>query len=235
MTETTGESYRRRRPSGAAMRFDDSDPLTVVMVRHGETAMTQDKRLSGSSEPGPPLAPAGREQARRAAELVAAVGDTLWSDLPVPTSVIASPMVRTLETATVIGARLGLPVAVDPAFAECDFGDWQGLTPDDLERGWPGAVERWYAGEGSAPGGESLHDVGVRVAAGMDGLMTGGTARTVVVVSHVMAIRAAVGVGFEMPTASWARLRVLPGSLTVLQRWADGMHELVAADVVADR
>lgn len=238
MTEgTTGPSptYRQRRPSGAAMRFDDAEPLTVVMVRHGETAMTQDKKLSGSSEPGPPLAPAGLEQARRAAEAVAAIGETLWPDVPAPSSVVASPMVRTQQTAGVIGERLGLPVATDPAFAECDFGEWQGRAPADLERDWPGELERWYGAEGRAPGGESLHDVGARVTAGIDGLLGAGTARTVVVVSHVMAIRAAVGVSLGTPTTSWTRLRVLPGSLTVLQWWPDGVRELVTAGLPTDR
>src|SRR5690606_17291245 len=73
---------RAPRPSGAAMRFDDVAPATIVLVRHGETALTTSKALSGSSVPGPGLSAAGRVQAGRAAALVHRIGRELGPDLP---------------------------------------------------------------------------------------------------------------------------------------------------------
>lgn len=220
--------FRERRPSGAVMRFDDVEPVTVVLVRHGETAMTVGKALSGSSEPGPPLSATGRDQVGRAAAAVASM-TTIWPDLPAPSSVVASPMVRTQESGRILADRLDVPMSTDPAFAECDFGHWQGRTPAEVEQGWPGDLRRWYEGRIPAPGGEALADVGERVGRGLARLVEGGTARTVVVAAHVMAIRAAVGVSLQIPVVSWTWLRVLPASLSVLQCWPDGTCEVVTA------
>ncbi|MDT0164235.1 bifunctional RNase H/acid phosphatase [Actinotalea sp. AC32] len=226
---------RARRPSGSAMRFDDVEPVTVVLVRHGETALTRTRALSGSSEPGPSLTSTGRVEAARAADVVHRVGRAVWPDLPYPTAVVASPMVRTQETAAAIGRRVGALVDVDPQFAEVDFGRWQGLTPDEVEEGWPGELRRWYEDPTvRAPDGESMVDVGARVEAGLAALLAGGTGRTVVVVSHVMAIRAAVGVSLAMPPRAWGSTRVPAASVTVLRWWPDGAREAVVVGMPTD-
>jgi ribonuclease H / adenosylcobalamin/alpha-ribazole phosphatase len=237
--EADGPTTPRRgpapRPSGAAMRFDDAEPLTVLLVRHGETELTLTRALSGSSVPGPPLAGSGRVQAAQAADLVHRVGRAVWPDLRYPTHVVASPMVRTQETAAAIGRRIGQHVHPDPAFAEVHFGDWEGLGVDEVEQRWPGELRRWYEDPTvAAPGGESLVAVGRRVAAGLAALQAGGTGRTVVVVSHAMAIRAAVGVSLGMPAHAWPWLRVLPASVSVVRWWPDGMREAVAIGVPTD-
>ncbi|NMM16766.1 MAG: bifunctional RNase H/acid phosphatase, partial [Cellulomonas sp.] len=105
-----GARARAARPSGAAVRFDAAEPVTVVLVRHGSTTMTLSRGYSGSSVPGPPLNDEGRAQAAAAAVLVDRVGRDLWGDIPYPSELIASPMVRTQQTAAVVGARVGLGV-----------------------------------------------------------------------------------------------------------------------------
>ncbi|WP_034222033.1 bifunctional RNase H/acid phosphatase [Actinotalea ferrariae] len=223
------------RPSGSAMRFDDVEPLTVLLVRHGETDLTLTRALSGSSVPGPSLARSGRVQAARAADLVHRVGRAVWPDLRYPTHVVASPMVRTQETAAAIGRRIGQHVHTDAAFAEVDFGDWEGLGVDEVDERWPGQLRRWYEDPTvAAPGGESLAAVGVRVQAGLEALLQAGTGRTVVVVSHAMAIRAAVGVTLGMPAHAWPWLRVLPASVSVVRWWPDGMREAVTVGLPTD-
>lgn len=217
------------------MRFDDAESTTVLLVRHGETELTRSKAMSGSSVPGPGLAPAGRVQAARAADLVFRVGRTVWPDLHHPSALHASPMVRTQESARAVGRRLGLPVTTDDAFAESDFGRWEGLTVPQVEERWPGELRRWYEEPSRpAPGGESLDDVGVRVEAGLERLLAGGVGRSVVVVSHAMAIRAAVGVTLDVPASRWTWLRILPSSVTVLRWWADGSREVVVVGMPTD-
>jgi len=217
------------------MRFDDQPPLTVVLVRHGETELTVTRAMSGSSVEGPPLTATGRVQAAKAADLVHRIGRQVWPDLPYPSQVRASPMRRTRETAAAVGRRVGAHVEVDDAFAECDFGAWEGLSVAQIEEGWPGLLRRWYTdADVAAPDGESLADVGRRVEAGLAALLDAGTDRTVVVASHAMAIRAAVGVTLGTPAAAWAWLRVLAGSVTVLRWWPDGMREVVVAGMPTD-
>lgn len=229
------QGLRARRPSGSAMRFDDVEPVTVVLVRHGETALTRSRALSGSSEPGPSLTATGRVQAARAADVVHRVGRSLWPDLPYPGAVRASPMLRTQETGAAVGRRIGAAVETDPAFAEVDFGSWQGLTPDEVEDGWPGELRRWYEDSSvRAPGGESMTDVGGRVRDGLGALLGSGTARTVVVVSHVMAIRSAVGVTLGMPPHAWGAVRVPAASVSVVRWWPDGAREVVVVGMPTD-
>lgn len=226
---------RERRPSGAYVRFDDEEPLTVVLVRHGETAMTTSKAYSGSSVPGPSLSPHGRTQAAQAADLVFRIGRQVWPDLPRPTALVASPMVRTQETAAAVGRRLGLHVAVDPAFAEADFGAWEGLVVDEIEAGWPGALHRWHhEADVPAPGGESMDDVGDRVRAGLEALLDGGVDRTVVVVSHSVAIRASIGVTLGVSSSVWGSVRVAPASVSIVRWWADGAREVAVVGMPTD-
>lgn len=237
MTEarSTRPSARERRPSGAFVRFDDDEPLTVVLLRHGETEMTASKAYSGSSVPGPGLNARGRTQAAQAADLIYRVGRTVWPDLPHPTAIVASPMVRTRQTAAAVGRRLGLPVATDPAFAEADFGEWEGRTADEIETGWPGGLRRWHReADFPAPGGESMDDVGDRVRAGLAGLLAGGVDRTVVVVSHSVAIRSAIGVTLGVPSAVWGSVRVAPASLSIVRWWEDGAREVAVVGMPTD-
>lgn len=221
---------RAARPSGASPRFDDDRPTTVVLVRHGQTAMTVSRGYSGSSEPGPPLDAHGRDQARAAAALVERVGRDLWGDIPYPGEVVASPMVRTQETAAVLAERLGLEVRTDPAFREADFGAWQGRTAEEIEERWPGTLEPWHTtGRVRPPGGESIEDVGVRLRAGLDALRAGGADRTVVVVSHAVAIRAALGVTMGADPGTWSQLRVAPASVSIVRLFADRRDEIAVA------
>ena len=126
--------------TGKSVRFDDEAPVTVVLVRHGQTEMTLARGYSGSGEPGPPLDETGRRQAADAAALVHRIGTDLWDDVTYPSEVIASPMVRTQQTGRIVAERLGLPFTMDPTFQEADFGDWQGLTAEEIEARWPGQL-----------------------------------------------------------------------------------------------
>lgn len=221
---------RASRPSGAAVRFDDAQPVTVILVRHGETEMTVSRGYSGSSEPGPSLTARGREQAAAAGALVRRVGQDLWGDVPYPTELIASPMVRTQETAGIIGAALGLTPRVDATFQEADFGAWQGLTAEQIEERWPGQLEPWHTRADVRPErGESIADVGQRIGAGLDGLLAAGTDRTVVVVSHAVSIRAALGRTMGAQPGSWSQLRVAPASVSIIRLFEDERDEVAVA------
>ena len=213
--------------SGAPIRFDGVQPVTVVLVRHGETPLTVSKAYSGSSVPGPALTDRGREQAARAAELVYRIGRDMWGDVPDPSSLLASPMTRTQETARVLGRRLDLPVRTEPLFAECDFGKWEGLTAAQIEQRWPGDLRRWHDDASfQAPGGESIEEVGVRMRAGLEAVRASGVGRTVVVVTHSVSVRSAVGVAIGANSSAWARIRVAPASVSIIRLWADGTSEV---------
>jgi broad specificity phosphatase PhoE len=155
----------------------------LILVRHGQTLPNLESRLLGRADP--PLTALGREQARL---MAAAVG-------PVD-RVVSSPLKRAQETA----ACFGVAVDVDERWIEIDYGDYDerplAEVPAEL---W----ERWRSDSAFAPpGGESLAAVGARVRAACDELVAEAAERTVVVVSHVSPIKAAVawalGVGDDV-------------------------------------
>lgn len=221
---------------GAQLRPDEDPGLTLVLVRHGETPMTALGAYSGSGVPGPGLTATGRIQAARAGDLVHRVGRAVWPDLRHPSTVLASPMVRTQETAAAIGRRLGLTVVTVPDLAEADFGAWEGLTAPQIEQRWPGELERWHH-EPSVrpPGGESLDDVGARAARVTEEVLRHGVDRTVVVVSHAVTLRALLGQCLGTPASAWSRLRIAAGSVSVVRLWADGDREVLVAGMLTDR
>ncbi|WP_265522011.1 bifunctional RNase H/acid phosphatase [Oerskovia flava] len=223
------------RPHGARVRFDGHEPLTIVLVRHGQTPLTVAGAYSGSSVPGPSLTSRGRIQAAQAADLVHRIGREVWPDLPRPSAIVASPMVRAQETAAAVGRRVGLPVTTDARFAEVDFGRWEGLTSDQIAERWPGEPEQFLmTGTVRAPGGESVADVGERVVAGLRDLVAQGVGRTVVVVGHAVQVRAAVGRALDAPPERWSGLRIPPGSVSILRWWEDGLTEATVVGCPSD-
>lgn len=205
------------KPAGAFSGLDASKALTLVLVRHGVTPLTLAGGLSGGEVPGPPLTTQGRTQAARAADALFRLADT-WHDLPRPSHLVTSPMVRTQEVAAAVGRRLGLTPQVDERLRELEFGEWESLTPDQVEQRWPGDFARWFSeGTFAPPGGESYEQVGERVDVAIQDLRTTHAGQAVVAVGHAAMIRTVVGRALQMPSTGWSRLRIPPCSLTILR------------------
>jgi broad specificity phosphatase PhoE len=111
---------------------------TLLFVRHGETDWNAEGRLQGHTDR--PLNDYGRRQAHALAERLA--GDEI-------DAIYASDLARAHETAEIVGARLGLPVALDSGLRERNWGSWEGLTGSERDR-----VE--YVGEAPAEHGERV-------------------------------------------------------------------------------
>jgi len=124
---------------------------------------------------------------------------TLAQQLPADAVWVTSQLQRTHQTAAAIAAAgpLTLPQAlVEPDFAEQHFGEWQGLTNEELRQRRNGELNRfWLAPAHEAPpGGESFLAVIDRVAAGMARLTEAHRGRDIVAVAHGGSIRAALAV-----------------------------------------
>ena len=104
----------------------DGPPTRVVLVRHGVTEFTEQARLDGRGGADPELSAAGRQQAERAADLVAElVGDA-------DVHVITSELCRARQTGGVIAQRLGVTPEIDRDWDEQSFGDWDGASSHAL-------------------------------------------------------------------------------------------------------
>ncbi|NLT55917.1 MAG: hypothetical protein GXX79_15465 [Actinomycetales bacterium] len=221
--------------SARAPRSPDlGQPTTLLLVRHGRTAYTEQGRFAGGGGPDPDLSPAGRDDARRASAVLAARPAARPLDgLPDPVAVVSSPLRRTRSTAAAVGAALGLDVRIDEEWTEAGFGAWEGLTYAEVSAGWPEELRRW---QGSAtvapPEGESLDEVVARVGRARARVTAAFPGSTVVVVSHVTPIRAVVREVLDAGSASLWRIRVDPCSITVVRFWADGGCEVLAVNAV---
>jgi ribonuclease H / adenosylcobalamin/alpha-ribazole phosphatase len=190
-------------------------PTTVVLVRHGVTAHTVEKRFSGglaSANPG--LSDEGRAQIRAVADWLSPMGDRI-------DAVVASPVRRTLESAEIIATALGREVELEAGFAEMEFGHWDGLTFAEVGERHPEELKAWLGSVERAPsGGESFRTVQERVLAGLGRLLEAHAGRTVVVVSHVTPIKTLVANAIDAPLESVFRMELSPASVTVLA-WFD--------------
>ncbi|WP_406310237.1 bifunctional RNase H/acid phosphatase [Streptomyces sp. NBC_00623] len=195
-------------------------PATFVLLRHGETALTPEKRFSGSGGSDPELSAAGRHQAERVAESLAARGTIQ--------EIISSPLRRCRETAATVGARLGLPVQIEDGLRETDFGAWEGLTFAEVRERYGPDLDAWLASTRTPPtgGGESFAEVARRVSATRDRLTTRHAGRTVLLVTHVTPIKTLARLALGAPPESLFRMELSAASLSAVAYYADGNASL---------
>ncbi|MFD4260281.1 bifunctional RNase H/acid phosphatase [Streptomyces sp. NPDC058534] len=195
---------------------DMGAPATFVLLRHGETPLTPQKRFSGSGGSDPSLSSVGREQAERVAASLARRGTIQ--------AVVASPLARTRETAGIVAARLGLEVTVEEGLRETDFGAWEGLTFGEVRERYPADLDAWLSSPDARPtgGGESFATTGARVAATRDKLVSAHAGRTVLLVSHVTPIKTFLRLALGAPPESLFRMELSAASLSAVAYYADG-------------
>ncbi|MGW0333098.1 bifunctional RNase H/acid phosphatase [Streptomyces sp. NPDC003011] len=191
-------------------------PATFVLLRHGETPLTPQKRFSGSGGSDPSLSDVGREQAERVAAALARRGTI--------EHIVASPLARTRETAAAVAARLGLDVTVDDGLRETDFGAWEGLTFGEVRERHPDDLNAWLADPEAEPtgGGESFAATATRIAATRDRLVAAHAGRTVLLVTHVTPIKTFVRLALGAPPQSLFRMELSAASLSAVAYYADG-------------
>ncbi|GGU52464.1 bifunctional RNase H/acid phosphatase [Streptomyces albospinus] len=195
-------------------------PATFVLLRHGETALTPEKRFSGSGGTDPELSAAGRRQAEATAAALAARGTIQ--------AVVSSPLRRCRETADAVAARLGLDVRVEDGLRETDFGAWEGLTFAEVRERFPEDLDAWLGSAKAAPsgGGESFAAVARRVAVARDKLIARYAGRTVLLVTHVTPIKTLVRLALGAPPESLFRMELSAASLSAVAYYADGNASL---------
>lgn len=188
---------------------------TIFLIRHGETALTPERRFSGWGRSDPSLSDHGTWQARAVAEALS------WHEID---SIISSPSARTLGTAEEIARRSNAGVVVNEEFRECGFGDWDGLTFAEVQERDPRALNSWLASPAVAPpGGESFNAVGERVMRAFNKVLNENQGKKVAIVSHVSPIKQIVRHLLDAPSHALHRMDVHPCSISVVASWPDGL------------
>jgi broad specificity phosphatase PhoE len=169
----------------------------IWLARHGETADNADGRVQGSIDT--PLNERGREQARDLAGRAVELGVR---------ALYSSQLARALETARIVGERIGLEPIVDERFAESRRGEWEGRRLRDIAREEPERWAAWRSGgtEFRFPGGESLGEHIARVGDALREVQGGEL--PALVVSHGGTVRSALVACGERSAEDFMDIRV---------------------------
>jgi probable phosphoglycerate mutase len=187
--------------------------VELWLARHGETEWSRSGRHTGSTDL--PLTDRGRDAARRLGEKLR--GETF--DL-----VLTSPLARARETCQLAG--FGDQAVVTADLAEWDYGEYEGITTDEIRETRPG----WQLFTDGAPGGERAAAVGARVdrVIGQVRALDGGRA---IAFAHGHLLRVLGARWVELPPEGGAHLLLGTATLSVLgwdretpavQRWNSG-------------
>ena len=188
-------------------------PTRMLLLRHGQTELSQQRRYSGRGNPE--LTETGRAQADAAARYLAGRGGV--------EAVVTSPLQRSYDTAAAAAKALGLEVRVDDDLIETDFGAWEGLTFREAAERDPDLHLQWLRNTSlRPPGGESFDDVQQRVQRARDRIIAEHGGGTVLVVSHVTPIKTMLRLALDAGTSILQRLHLDLASLSIAEFYPDG-------------
>ncbi|MEZ0076127.1 bifunctional RNase H/acid phosphatase [Planotetraspora sp. GP83] len=187
---------------------------SLLLLRHGETPLSIEKRFSGLGNPA--LTANGVAQAEAAAVRLSGKPYEIEA-------IVSSPLLRARQTAEAVAARTELPVSVEDDLRETDFGAWEGYTFAEIQERWPDELAAWLADPGVAPpGGESFATTARRVDRARDRIVTAHEGKSVLVVSHVTPIKMLVRLALMAPPEALYRMHLDLACLSLIEYYADG-------------
>jgi broad specificity phosphatase PhoE len=150
----------------------------IILVRHGQTEWNRVEQFRGRADV--PLNETGLVQAEVTGRRIAAE----WR----PSAIYSSPLSRAVKTAEVIAGHFNLQVQVHPGLIDIDYGQWMGLTPDEVQERWPKVIDDWYNKPASIriPGGETLEELRLRALGAIDDLAACHKDQTIILVGHTV-------------------------------------------------
>jgi ribonuclease H / adenosylcobalamin/alpha-ribazole phosphatase len=198
--------------AGVSWRPAQGEATATLLLRHGQTPMSVQKRYAGRSDA--PLTDVGLQQAAAAAKHLASAGLDV---------IVTSPLQRAVRTAEEVAGVTGAPLVTDEGFRETDFGAWEGLTFAEVRERWPAELRTWLADPDAAPpGGESFAAVSNRVTEALHRVLTGRQRQRILIVSHVTPIKTLVAAALLAPPAALFRMHLDVAALSEIDWYSDG-------------
>src|SRR5712675_2790780 len=141
----------------------DDGMTKIILVRHGHVEGISPERFRGRADLA--LTTEGRRQADATARRIHAG----WA----PAAIYTSPLSRARGTGEAIGKPFGLSPSLLDGLVDIDYGQWQGLTPDEVRARWPALLDTWYRAPDWAaiPGGETLQELAARAVSALREVM----------------------------------------------------------------
>jgi broad specificity phosphatase PhoE len=199
--------------AAAAWTGQVGDPTRLVLLRHGQTELSIQRRYSGHGDPE--LTPLGHAQAAAAAARLA--------DMPDIAAVLSSPLRRARQTAAAVADAAAAQLITRERLIETDFGAWEGLTFGEAKERDPELHAAWLGSEEMAPpGGESFAAVGRRIEAELAEVLADYPGETVVLVSHVTPIKTVLRLALQGGPGILYRLHLDLASISIVDLYPDG-------------
>ena len=203
------------------MDICSEEMLSLYLLRHGETEFSRDDRFCGRIDA--PLTAGGREMAARFATTYGAID---WR------AIITSTRIRAIESATPLALRTGLVVEADARLDEMFYGEWQGLSKQEIAARDGDYFARWERDPSIGPPlGESPREVSARALAAVQDLLARHAEGPVLVVSHKALLRILLCQLFGIELRHYRRGVWPAGGLTQVELGAGGPSLHRFADV----
>jgi len=176
---------------------------TVWLVRHG-VPDDVDGRCYGRFDP--PLSAEGIRQAKTVATGLAKESIS---------HIYSSSLRRALDTARIVAEPHGLTVQTMDELAEIDFGQFDGLTYEEIEKRSPDVFRLWMTRptEIQFPNGESFREMSLRVTSSFDRLLSRHRNQSIAVVAHAGVIRIILCRALSIPQKEVFRLAQRYGAI----------------------
>lgn len=186
----------------------------IILVRHGQTVWNKLGKYQGQADIE--LSEEGQEQARLLGERFPFDGIE---------AVYSSSLKRARDTAEEVAKKFGLKVIPCQEFREISFGEWEGLTYDQIHAGWPEQHDMLFKSPDQliCPQGEGFMDVQARAVGKMLELVEKHEGQTVVVAAHGGVIRTMLCHALGMPLKYMWRIRQDNTAINVVSAYEEGM------------
>lgn len=184
-------------------------PTRLFLLRHGEVETRYHRIFGGRIDME--LSPRGHEQARALADYLAGTHFN---------SIYASPMKRAQQTLTPLAAQKGMTATTLAGLREVDFGDWTGLSWQQVHERFGVSAFDWLEKleSGQVPGAESGPQYRGRIEPCLKQILSDCPGQTVAVVCHGGVIRMLLSLLLELPLPKLAHFDIEYASVTVVEQ-----------------
>lgn len=172
---------------------------TIYLIRHGLTAANKNDVFAGRTQE--PLHPEGEAQLADVGRVLAGRGVG---------RIFCGPLARTRQSAAIVGDMLGVPVAMDEALNEISISHWDGLTKETIRARFGPEYPTWLADPVGfrVPGCETIAEVQGRAVACVESLFCEYSGQNLLVVSHLIVVRALLLHYLARPIADFRAIKV---------------------------
>ena len=184
---------------------------TIYLIRHGEVEGANPRRYNGHIEV--PLSARGEEQIGRLASFLSGEADLK--------AVYCSSLGRAKKTAEIIAKPFGLEPIVADGLMERSFGEWEGMSFDEVNEKWPEAFKAWADDplKFSPVGGESTLETRERAVPAFNKIVDGHKDEAIAVISHGGVTRVILCEMLGIPLENIFRIEQDFGAMNVIEMW----------------